>query len=91
MRTLPVIFVVIFAILIPLNGVEARFLQNPLEEALRQRILDEGVAKRTEQDDAYIQHLRNNPQALREYIQNMNEYFAIIGRPRLVFILLFVS
>lgn len=83
---------IILAILLPLSRASINFDERRLARALRQRLLESNsdllsgefdYVKRSESDIS--DRILNDPAALRDYLRQINEYFAIIGRPRLVY------
>ncbi|VDN96322.1 unnamed protein product [Rodentolepis nana] len=80
---------VILAILLHPNIASVNFDDRRLAKALRQKLLasishplnDEfDNVKRADAD--LTDRILNDPAALRDYLRQINEYFAIIGRPR---------
>nr|CDS32787.1 neuropeptide F [Hymenolepis microstoma] len=80
---------VILTILLPLNRASVNFDDRRLAKALRQKLLTSSsdllndefdYVKRAEAD--LTDRILNDPAALRDYLRQINEYFAIIGRPR---------
>ncbi|VUZ40348.1 unnamed protein product, partial [Hymenolepis diminuta] len=77
---------IILAILLPLSRASINFDERRLARALRQRLLESNsdllsgefnYVKRSESDIS--DRILNDPAALRDYLRQINEYFAIIG------------